>query len=152
MSSGRAPVGELMRLWTGRDYLRHIAAVANRSLLRPLHPGGDSCRKAVEAAGALIDEVVGQWIAIWPVSFGMWQLGQASWTIPWQFLVVCFALFRLFDIWKPGPVGWADRRHNAMGVMLDDVVAGLLAAAVFFFGMLWQSWIFDFIEALQWLF
>jgi phosphatidylglycerophosphatase A len=99
----------------------------------------------------VIDEVVGQWIAIWPVSFGMWQLGQASWTIPWQFLVVCFALFRLFDIWKPGPVGWADRRHNAMGVMLDDVVAGLLAAAVFFFGMLWQSWIFDFIEALQWL-
>ena len=40
----------------------------------------------------------------------------------------CF--FRLFDIWKPGPVGWADRRKGPTGVMLDDVIAGLLAAVV----------------------
>ena len=44
--------------------------------------------------------------------------------------VVGFLLFRLFDIWKPGPVGWADRRKGPTGVMLDDVVAGLLAALV----------------------
>lgn len=42
-------------------------------------------------------------------------------------LVVAFALFRLFDIWKPGPVGLADKQHNAIGVMADDWVAGLLA-------------------------
>ena len=41
-----------------------------------------------------------------------------------------FVLFRLFDIWKPGPVGWADRRKGPTGVMLDDVVAGALAGLV----------------------
>ena len=37
---------------------------------------------------------------------------------------VCLA----FDAAKPGPVGWADRRPDALGVMLDDVIAGVLAA------------------------
>ena len=43
-------------------------------------------------------------------------------------MVAGFLLFRLFDITKPGPVGWADRRNDAMGVMLDDVIAGVFAA------------------------
>jgi len=42
--------------------------------------------------------------------------------------VAAFVLFRLFDIWKPGPVGWADRRGGATGVMLDDLIAGVFAA------------------------
>jgi len=42
--------------------------------------------------------------------------------------IVAFLGFRLFDILKPGPVGWADRRGDALGIMLDDVIAGLLAA------------------------
>jgi phosphatidylglycerophosphatase A len=46
----------------------------------------------------------------------------------WPGWVVAFAGFRLFDIWKPGPVGWADRRGDALGVMLDDVFAGVMAA------------------------
>ncbi|MCX8135193.1 MAG: phosphatidylglycerophosphatase A [Roseococcus sp.] len=41
---------------------------------------------------------------------------------------LAFALFRLFDIWKPGPVGWADRQPGPVGVMADDLVAGALAA------------------------
>jgi phosphatidylglycerophosphatase A len=46
-------------------------------------------------------------------------------------MIVGFALFRLFDIWKPWPVSWADRRvHGGLGVMLDDVVAGLYALIV----------------------
>ncbi|MBW8269522.1 phosphatidylglycerophosphatase A family protein [Caldovatus aquaticus] len=44
-------------------------------------------------------------------------------------LVMAFALFRALDILKPGPVGWADRLGGALGVMLDDLVAGALAAA-----------------------
>ncbi|VAW77871.1 Phosphatidylglycerophosphatase A [hydrothermal vent metagenome] len=49
----------------------------------------------------------------------------------WQGLVVGFALFRLFDIWKPWPIGWVDRKvHGGLGIMLDDVLAGLMAAAV----------------------
>jgi phosphatidylglycerophosphatase A len=40
-----------------------------------------------------------------------------------------FALFRAADILKPGPIGWADRMGGSIGVMLDDILAGLLAAA-----------------------
>jgi len=49
----------------------------------------------------------------------------------WWWMVVGFALFRLFDIWKPWPVSWADRGvHGGLGVMLDDVVAGFYALLV----------------------
>ncbi|HQU02697.1 MAG TPA: phosphatidylglycerophosphatase A, partial [Acetobacteraceae bacterium] len=34
----------------------------------------------------------------------------------------------LFDITKWGPIGWADRRHDALGIMADDWIAGLFAA------------------------
>jgi phosphatidylglycerophosphatase A len=42
----------------------------------------------------------------------------------WWGYVLAFALFRLFDIWKPFPIGWLDERvHGGLGVMLDDVLA-----------------------------
>jgi len=78
----------------------------------------------------VIDEVVGQWIALWPLSAGLWWIGSDPWVFPYPGWVAGFILFRLFDIWKPGPVGWADRRHDALGVMLDDVIAGAIAALV----------------------
>jgi phosphatidylglycerophosphatase A len=47
----------------------------------------------------------------------------------WWWIVLGFALFRLFDIWKPWPIGWLDRRvAGGWGIMLDDLVAGLFAA------------------------
>ncbi len=47
-----------------------------------------------------------------------------------------FALFRLFDIAEPFPVGWVDRHlHGGLGIMLDDVVAGLYALLVLQFGL-----------------
>ncbi|MDJ0828166.1 MAG: phosphatidylglycerophosphatase A [Rhodobacter sp.] len=75
----------------------------------------------------VIDEVAGQWVALWPVSLGAGHAGVELWRL-WPGLVAAFVLFRLFDIVKPGPVGWADRLHSPLGVMLDDVFAGLLAA------------------------
>jgi phosphatidylglycerophosphatase A len=42
-------------------------------------------------------------------------------------VLLAFLLFRLFDMWKPGPIGWAERFPGAYGVMADDVVAGLVA-------------------------
>ena len=69
----------------------------------------------------VIDEVVGMWIALWPLSAGLWLGGAEPWVFPWPGWVGGFVLFRLFDIWKPGPVGWADRQPGAIGVMLDDV-------------------------------
>jgi len=67
----------------------------------------------------VIDEVAGQWIALAavPLDFIWYALG--------------FGLFRFFDILKPWPVRWADRRvPGALGIMLDDVLAGLYAAGV----------------------
>ncbi len=65
----------------------------------------------------VVDEVVGQWIALAALPFH-----------PASF-VIAFAFFRLFDIAKPWPVSWADRRvGGGLGIMLDDVLAGLYAA------------------------
>ncbi|WP_371224176.1 phosphatidylglycerophosphatase A [Roseovarius sp. 2305UL8-3] len=75
----------------------------------------------------VIDEVVGQWIALLPLSFGAWHVG-ANILALWPGWVTAFIAFRAFDILKPGPIGWADRRNDAMGVMLDDVIAGAFAA------------------------
>ena len=78
----------------------------------------------------VIDEVVGIWIALLPLSYGMWANGQPQWLFPYPGWVTAFIFFRLFDIWKPGPVGWADRKHTPLGVILDDVIAGVMAAFV----------------------
>lgn len=77
----------------------------------------------------VIDELVGMWIALIPVSIGSAMAGMPSTTL-WPAWPTAFLAFRLFDIWKPGPIGWADRRGDALGVMLDDVIAGVFAAVV----------------------
>ena len=49
----------------------------------------------------------------------------------WRWVLTGFALFRLFDIWKPWPIRWADRSlGGGIGIMLDDLGAALLAAGV----------------------
>jgi phosphatidylglycerophosphatase A len=77
----------------------------------------------------VIDEVAGQFVALWPVSFGAMFAGLGLLDL-WPGIVTAFLAFRLFDIWKPGPVGWADRQEGALGVMADDLIAGWLAALV----------------------
>lgn len=67
----------------------------------------------------VIDEFVGQWLALAFVPPG------------WIWILVGFLLFRLFDVWKPWPVSWADRAvGGGLGVMLDDALAGVLAGAL----------------------
>ena len=72
----------------------------------------------------VIDEVVGQWIAILPIA--MWP---HAYEISIWYWFLAFAGFRMFDIIKPGLVGWADRQVSPIGVMLDDIIAGLMTAA-----------------------
>ncbi len=67
----------------------------------------------------VIDEFAGQWISL---------MALARPTLAG--VVAAFVLFRLFDVTKLGPVGWADRQHGAFGVMADDVIAGIIAALV----------------------
>jgi phosphatidylglycerophosphatase A len=67
----------------------------------------------------VLDEIVGVWIVL---------LG-SPFDIGW--VLVGFVLFRVFDILKPWPIGWVDRKlKGGIGVMLDDVLAGLLALGV----------------------
>ncbi|OUS21872.1 phosphatidylglycerophosphatase A [Rhodobacterales bacterium 59_46_T64] len=77
----------------------------------------------------VIDEVVGQWIALFTISYGAEFAGVDILKL-YPGWIAGFLLFRLFDITKWGWVGRADRRGDALGVMLDDVIAGLFAAAV----------------------
>jgi len=80
-----------------------------------------------DPAEIVIDEVVGLWITLMPVSYGLWYAGADPWTFPWPGWVAAFVLFRIFDIFKPWPVSVADNMSTPLGVMLDDIVAGVLA-------------------------
>ena len=80
-----------------------------------------ACRAAGvgDASAFVLDEFVGQWVALVAAPKSLLVVG------------IGFALFRAFDIAKPWPVSWADRRlSGGLGVVLDDVLAGVLAAVV----------------------
>jgi len=63
----------------------------------------------------VIDEWVGQWVALWGVP------------VQWGYGLAAFLLFRLFDIWKPYPINRMEKMPAGWGVMADDLGAGLLA-------------------------
>jgi phosphatidylglycerophosphatase A len=72
-----------------------------------------------------IDEVAGQLVALWPISL-LAPPERALAPLP---LALGFLAFRAFDIAKPGPVRWAERRFTGgRGVVFDDLIAGALAA------------------------
>lgn len=94
-----------------------------------------ACQVASRALGvddhrALVwDEFTGQWIALLPALLA-----------PWWGVMAGFALFRLFDVWKPWPIRWFDRRvHGGLGVMVDDVVAGVMAGVVLWLLLGWLA-------------
>lgn len=68
----------------------------------------------------VVDEAAGQCLALAAL-----QAGASFWWV-----LAGFALFRAADILKPGPIGWADRMGGSLGVMLDDILAGLLAGGI----------------------
>ena len=126
-SAAAIPVAWLLHWWGGFPVLM-LATVLVFALgiwaITVFTAGGDP-----DPSEVVIDEVAGQWIALWPLSLGLWTADVAPHLFPWPGWVGAFVMFRLFDIWKPGPVGWADRKHTPLGVMLDDVIAGVFAAA-----------------------
>jgi phosphatidylglycerophosphatase A len=67
----------------------------------------------------VIDEVVGQWLVL---------MAAPRDPLAW---LLAFLLFRIFDVWKPWPVRWADRDiTGGLGIMLDDLLAAVYAAVV----------------------
>ncbi len=125
--SGRAPqapgtAGSLAALLIGAGLMwLSPAALPLAALLASL--GGLWAIAAARVEGdpgwVVIDEFAGMWIAM---------IGLARPT-PLG-LLAAFLLFRLLDILKPGPIGWADRQGGAAGIMADDIIAGAIAAGV----------------------
>lgn len=79
--------------------------------------------------GIVWDEIAGYLITMWLVPFS------------WPAVFWGFVLFRIFDIAKPWPIRWIDRKvQGGLGIMLDDVLAGVFAAV-----LLWlmggQGWL-----------
>lgn len=70
-------------------------------------------------SGIVWDEVVGYLVTM------------AFAPVGWLWVVAGFVLFRIFDVAKPWPIKWLDRQvHGGFGIMLDDLVAGVFAAAL----------------------
>ncbi len=85
--------------------------------------------KEIDHKSIVIDEVVGViialQIAIQAINFNIEASYLASFVIA---ISLSFCLFRLFDITKPSIIGWCDKNlKNSFGVMLDDILSGLLA-------------------------
>jgi phosphatidylglycerophosphatase A len=86
---------------------------------------GEYSRRAgtKDPQAVVIDEAAGQWLALVPAGDDI------------LFYAVGFLLFRLFDIWKPWPASWVERRlAGGWGIMLDDMVAGAYAASALWGG------------------
>lgn len=114
-------LGVLLR-WSGPGFLplaTLIVIIAGMWAIRAVEQEtGDAIG---DPGWIVIDEVAGQFIAL----LGVARLNPVG-------LAGAFLLFRLLDIVKPGPVGWADRQHGPAAVMGDDLVAGAITA-----GILW---------------
>ncbi|MFZ5580027.1 MAG: phosphatidylglycerophosphatase A [Pseudomonadota bacterium] len=82
--------------------------------------GEAASRMQRDDPGSIVwDEWVGLWVAL------------AGLPLEWPWILAGLVLFRLFDILKPWPVGWLDRHfHGGMGIMLDDIAAGAITAAL----------------------
>ena len=69
--------------------------------------------------GIVWDEFVGYWITLWALP------------PTWTWIIAGFVVFRVFDIAKPWPISLLDRKvGGGFGIMIDDIVAGILACGV----------------------
>jgi phosphatidylglycerophosphatase A len=87
--------------------------------------------RSMDPAAIVWDEIVCFWIVLWVVMPAGWA-GQLA----------AFLLFRLFDTWKPGPMGWADRKfkdvgwRGGFGILADDLLAAFCTLLVL---ALWKA-------------
>ncbi len=78
-----------------------------------------SRRLGVHDHGGIVwDEFVGLWLALAFIPF------------EWPWILAGFLIFRAFDMIKPWPISWLDKRvHGGLGIMLDDILAALATIA-----------------------
>lgn len=107
----------------------YVAVLVMTSLL-----GFWFCHVTSEAMGvhdhkAIVwDEFVGYWITMLPVLVLFPEIKEGA-SIPLIWVFVGFLLFRFFDVLKPFPISWLDKKmQGGFGIMIDDIVAGLFSA------------------------
>ncbi len=74
-----------------------------------------------DAKSFVWDEFLGMWITCFPLIF---------FNFNWFWILFCFVIFRVLDIWKPQPIKFFDKLDNSFGVMMDDVLAGFISALI----------------------
>jgi phosphatidylglycerophosphatase A len=77
----------------------------------------------------VIDEVSGQWLTLAASPALLFNSAIPGGGVNWKYYLLGFILFRVFDIWKPYPADRAESLPGGWGIMADDWVAGLYAAA-----------------------
>jgi phosphatidylglycerophosphatase A len=100
-----------------------FAALAVIVTVPAMWAAGETARQAKikDPQFVVVDEVVGQWLAL-----------AGARALNWKAWLAAFALFRLFDIWKPFPVRQLESLPGGVGIVADDLMAGLYAALVLF--------------------
>ncbi len=108
--------------WLALGFFNSVLIIVLMSLLGIYLCGRTAELMGVHDDGRIVwDEFAGQSISFLPLVY----LGQMN----WLWILIGFALFRLFDVWKPWPIRVVDRRvHGGFGIMLDDIIAGIWAA------------------------
>jgi phosphatidylglycerophosphatase A len=107
----------------------YLSIVAVMTILGCWFCGYTTRALGVEDHRAIVwDEIVGYLITMAAMPSG------------WFWMVLGFILFRVLDILKPWPISWVDRNvKGGLGIMLDDVLAGMVACAVLHYGV--SAWV-----------
>lgn len=153
LGSGLSPVapgtaGSLVG-WASYVLLQRVVPEAAWPLLLLLGFAGGVwiCERAARALGlhdpspVVWDEILAMWLLLWLAQLTLAALTAQHQPLPWLLQLACFGLFRVFDAIKRGPVGWVDRKvGGGLGIMLDDIVAALLAWLALVLGVV--AWAF----------
>ncbi|MCZ2723545.1 phosphatidylglycerophosphatase A [Marinomonas sp. 15G1-11] len=108
------PIYLLMQHWTDLNYL--IMLIVTFIVGIYLCDKTSKDLGVHDHSGIVWDEFVGFWITMWMAPEG------------WLYIIVGFVLFRVFDILKPWPISWLDKKvEGGFGIMIDDVLAGVFA-------------------------
>jgi phosphatidylglycerophosphatase A len=94
-----------------------LGTLVTLSLAKP--SAGEACG---DPPWVVSDEVAGQGAAL-----ALAEISSRGRLAP---AVAAFVLFRVFDVWKPGPIGRAERLPGALGVLADDLAAGVASGAL----------------------
>ena len=100
-----------------------------------IHASGETARLrgAKDPSEVVVDEVAGQAIALIPV-YALIPAGATVLRI--GTVLLAFVLFRILDVWKPGPIGALERLPGGWGIMADDLLGGAVAGGMVAAGLL----------------